>query len=394
MIQRIRVVVAAVVAAALVPACRPPGASDGPSVPAPPTTQSSAGLLTLAFELEQSYGDNQSDRTILGSERDLRLAATPEGTLYVLDGQQGVLRSYSSDGRILWQSGGPGSGPGEFYGTQDLALSPDMQRLFVLNRYGTALSLWRADGTFLCEESLETLAARPERIAGSLSDQLLLSGPLHGRSGARVSIWPPSAGDGFDIELGPSSAAIALLPSTAEVSLIGGEVLTGSSTGYEILAYSLTGVLQWSVAPPGTDFPKRPGYYMSGGRGVRHDFGVVRAPMAINETLLFVHASWDVTVTDSDEAANARKLQYTLQSDDWVASFDVFSRTGELVASKVFSDDLDFMSLGRAIAAYPSLLGHPLQTVAGSDGSWRLYTVLAEPFPHFRRYRVDMRGER
>lgn len=93
------------------------------------------------------------------------VAAAPDGSVYVLDGQVPVLRRYGPDGSFVAQIGREGGGPGEYKQPTDLAVLPDGRvvisdpgnsRVSVFSPESEALESWPIPGGFFTTDQLQT----------------------------------------------------------------------------------------------------------------------------------------------------------------------------------------------------------------------------------------------
>jgi hypothetical protein len=76
------------------------------------------------------------------------IAVGSDGTIYVLDTQVPVLRSYGPDGVYRGDLGRDGSGPGEYQGPDGLAVLPD-GRVLVRDPPNSRITVYGADGSWL-----------------------------------------------------------------------------------------------------------------------------------------------------------------------------------------------------------------------------------------------------
>lgn len=80
------------------------------------------------------------------------VAADPLGGYLVADGQEGQVRRYDSDGRLIWHSGRRGGGPGEYFSPVSIHRLDD-RSLLVLDSRGTATRATRlAEGGEFVED--------------------------------------------------------------------------------------------------------------------------------------------------------------------------------------------------------------------------------------------------
>jgi hypothetical protein len=352
-----------------------------------------AGLSDgLRLVLEQTYGvDEYPEEAVLGNGMVLLFAANRSGEVYVQDGQVGRLVKFRRDGSVAWTAGRPGPAPGEFHAVTGLELAPDEQGVVVSNFAGR-LDYWSADG-----ELIDTITMDPERglpgtLQGFAGGMAVFSQGLENRLGALVSIADPredpSSWLSFEIDVTPAIEARTRW-SARQISIApyAGGIAAGSNASYELRFYTIEGELMRRVRRD-VPYPVPPGYYSDGrGRGARHDFGSIGAPMALPGGYFMVIASWEAGVTDPDATAAERALEMGWErAESWRLSFDVFDGEGRFMQS-IVPGPIDVLGP----RAYPVELGIPRQTTGAGPGEIPyLYTLVIDPFPQVRRYRIEL----
>jgi hypothetical protein len=339
--------------------------------------------------LEQTYGaDEYPEEAVLGNGLVLRFAANRSGEVYVQDGQVGRLVKFRRDGSVAWTAGRPGPAPGEFHAVTGVELAPDEQTVIVSNFAGR-LDYWSADG-----ELVETVTMDPERglpgaLQGFAGEMAVFSQGLERRLGARVVIARPDdllSSLTFDVDVAPEveSGFARQVP----IAPYAGGIAAGSNASYELRFYTTEGELVRRVTRD-VPYPVRPGYSRDDrGRGARHDFGSVGAPMALPGGYFMVIASWEAGVTDPDATAAERGLEMGWASaENWRMSFDLFDAEGRFLQSIVPQGPLEVLGP----RAYPAELGWPRQTTGAAPGETPyLFTLAIDPFPQIRRYRIEL----
>jgi hypothetical protein len=102
---------------------------------------------SLGFVEEISIGgDDAADDDLLFAPVDID--ADPEGTIYVLDGRDAVIRLFDKDGRFVRTIGRKGQGPGEFEGPACMDVAPD-GRIIVVDQSLMRLTVMAQNGDFI-----------------------------------------------------------------------------------------------------------------------------------------------------------------------------------------------------------------------------------------------------
>lgn len=116
------------------------------------------------------------------------VALSPLGEIYVSDGYGNArVHKFTSDGKLLFSWGEPGTGPGQFRIPHGIAVAPD-GRVFVADRENSRLQIFDSDGKFLSEW---TGIARPCQVAFD-SHGILYVAELGYRAGMWAGTSPPS----------------------------------------------------------------------------------------------------------------------------------------------------------------------------------------------------------
>ncbi len=344
----------------------------------------------VEFDLEQVYGaDEFPTEAILGNPSQLRVRGTTTGEVFVLDRRGNKLVAFAADGTLRWAAERPGEGPGEFNGVNDVGFNQHDNEVLVLNRSGLSIDFWSSTGDYLRSMPVPDEELRPTRIMSADQDYIRLSrflGLELGVQVVRIDVdapnssfsWSVDVGDGFQVRP-PSSVDVATHRDGAAV---------GSGIRYEIRLHDSNGaeIERWRRQVP---YPVRPGTFDLGTIIGRHDFGHVRAPIALPGGYWLVHTAWRPNVTDPDALALELHEAAERDANDWRVTFDVFNTDGRFLQSIEPGGPHEFGYVDRAITAYPISLGMPIHAVVGVDDQVLLYTVAPEPFPQVRRYRMN-----
>lgn len=81
----------------------------------------------------------------------MAVAVAPLGEVYVLDRRGPTVRKHESDGTVLLEFGGPGSGPGEFAAPEGIAVDPATGNIFVADTGNFRVQEFSPDGVYLSE---------------------------------------------------------------------------------------------------------------------------------------------------------------------------------------------------------------------------------------------------
>lgn len=145
-------------------------------------------LLTLGTSGKPSdTGATSVDyRTILRVGRPFHyptnLALSPAGELYVSDGYGNArIHKFSSDGRLIFSWGEPGSGPGQFQVPHGIAVDPQ-GTVYVADRENSRLQLFTPEGEYLSEW---TDVARPSQVFIDENGDVYVA-----ELGFRAGMWP------------------------------------------------------------------------------------------------------------------------------------------------------------------------------------------------------------
>lgn len=214
---------------------------------------------------------------------------------------------------------------------------------------------------------------------------------LEWRLGARVIVAHPEAWEAatsFDIDMLPGAEAMFARPLSLRI--LDGMITIGNSASYEVRFYTVEGELRRRVTR-NVPYPVRPGRAdLGSGRGMRHDFGALGAPIELPGGYFIVPVSWEEGITDPDATATARGSNAGWadpENDNWRASIDLFDPEGRFLQSIASEGPIDM----RTSTAFPADIGI-LGNSAGldnPDGAY-LYALSPNPFPEIRRYRIEL----
>lgn len=332
---------------------------------------SGSGESLLPFELEQEFGvDSTPAEAILNSIRSF--AVGDDGSVYIVDGGDHRIVAFGPDGDVRWEAGRQGPGPGEMFLPGSVFVHGD--RLYLVNRGGATLDEWDLEGAYVGGRSLaDADLERPSYAAALPTGALALGRPLARRTGTTVTLVrlddlaTTLGAFAFDASKDPDSTGFGV---SVDVRVRDGRIVLGGKGEYEFRIYDADGVLS-RVVTRDVDYLRRAGTHSSEAAGSTiMGFGGVDAPVQLPGGYWLTRVVWPANVDDPDVAV------YRILTEDFEvdfnSSYDLFDAEGRFLYSRLFpgNDSDDF--------------GADLQT--GPDGA--VYTIVADPFPHVRRYRV------
>jgi hypothetical protein len=344
----------------------------------------------LKLVLDQVYGAELSPLdAILGSAMQTHVVGTADGELYVADRQMGRLTRFRKDGSVAWTAGSPGKGPGEIYMPLGMAMTEDGESFVIANNRGIRVEFWSSEGEYLRGLQFGQIAG----LVGLLESKVVLSSATF-IPGIEERVFviqeEPREISSFDVSPSPEVPDSWGWAGFADVRIYGGNVVAGSCTSYHLRFYTPDGQLVRQVRRL-VPYPIRAGYLRRGNSGVRHDFGMVSAPIALPHGFFMVLASWEDGITDPDKTAADRGLEVTRDASAWKAAIDIFDAEGRFMQSI----DLPGPLIRGFSSAYPEALGsltHTAGTLTGQQPY--LYTRSDDPFPQIRRYKIEFEPPR
>lgn len=334
----------------------------------------------IRFELDQTYGSEKDEDGFMFSSSGgiVGPVADGVGNIYVLDRVQSKLLSFDPDGKLRWQTGQEGKGPGDFFKVRGIAINDSS--LYLDNVEGTRIDQYDLKGTFIRNMSLASEDLSLMNVEGFLSNSLLVtSSTIWGTFGNRISVFDIDSSlkkvSQFDVEVLKSVDMNKGLASSLSVSVVDSLIVFGNLGNYEINFYNVEGKKIKSVT---RDFDRlvRPGIYSSGSRRAMRMFRSLESPAQITDEYLLTTLSWPTNVNDPNDFTrkslngNAPDVQYSM-------SMDLFRSDGTLLYS------LEEMDKWRP----------DIGDIAYVDSKGNLYTGTNDPYPQIRRYRVIIQEE-
>lgn len=329
----------------------------------------------LAFELEQTFGDNEE--IILPQSSQLAGPVTDTaGNLYVIEGQNGTMYSFDPKGNMRWETGEEGTGPGDFERPRGLVTNGE--HLYTANVNGSRIDQFDFDGNLLNSTSLENIDHSLTTVEGFLSDSLLVaSSTVWGNLGEKVTVFNIAEdfkiADQFEIIVAPEIDLGEGLSSGINIEIVDSLITAGNRKDYAIQFYNSRGDKVKSIK---RDFNKlvRPGFYNSDGSRAIGDLGRLNAPLLLPDGYYITTLSWPTNIEDPDQYVK------TLFEDrenntrvNYKNSIDLYDADGTLLYS--LEQEGQTPKIGN---------------ISYIDKKGEIYTKIDDPFPQIRRYSLTI----
>ena len=328
----------------------------------------------LEFELEQTYGkENEPVEELFTRITDV--FTDKDRNVYILDTADNRLLCFDVTGRLLWFNDKKGQGPGEFIRAEGMAF--DGQNTFYLcSSSGSQIDKFNLKGEYQDRFYFSNLNIGRVTLRGFIEPNILVvSRTESGKSGIYI----------FLLELGESlrvKAKIEIFEDIGmkltkgfrtgmELSVCGGEIRVANIDRYEFKYYNVEGELVKKVT---RDFNKivRPGLWITDNWASILFFSYLSAPTKLFYGYEISFSYWPTNVSNPDEYVllnhnkKAPKRKY-------MNMFDLFNNDGELLYS-IYEDNI-----------IPEI-GKPIYV----DCYGKIYTLVYEPFPQLRRYKLNI----
>lgn len=349
----------------------------------------------VRWELEQSFGvEAGDDDATLGVVSDL--VVDDAGDVYVFDGQRDRLVAFDVAGNVRWAVGQQGQGPRDFDRVRGLAWDGGTS-LYVANLDSARLDRWDTSGTYVGSLPLADVAeGRPELVGWLAPDQAVFIENRGGKVSSIVAVFrigetmeriaevSPDLFVGLDLSP-PRSCVVGVVGDTSAgitrttgcgtpVRVADDSILVGNHSEYGLRAYAAGGALQ-RIVTRNVDYLLPPGIYSLQGRiSLFVLYSTVQAPLRLPTGEWIVPTQWLAGVDDPSGV-----LQHAIENDvppptSVMSTFDYFDPEGRFLGSALRNDD------------NLRWIGQP--EMVGPDG--RIYTVVADPFPQVRRFRIEI----
>lgn len=321
----------------------------------------------IRLELERVFGvDEEPAEAILANV--WSLAVDGAGNVYALDRADNRIVAFASDGSVTWSAGRAGEGPGELDETLGIAWDGG-ERLYVLNQSGTQLDWWGVDGAHEGSLSLSELGIPWSSTLGSPAPGTLAL--VQGRDELEVVLFAMDPGPR---RVGSFVADVGMLRRgggsvQGDLFMGDGYVSAGNVTEYAFRVYGLDEGLRMVVVRPDTGFVPAVADEETGSLG---SMGSLAPPVRLANGYWLTRAHWPTGIGDPVAFLRKRIQTRAYVRHDTRAVLDLFDAEGRWLTNVTW-DSPDAPEFGS------------LRSV-GPDG--KVYTLLFDPFPQVRRYRV------
>lgn len=331
----------------------------------------------IRFELEQTFGaEIGPENEVIGSTGYRNVAVDAAGNVYIYDYTAAQLISFSPDGAFRWRVGGAGQGPGAFFDAQGVAWD-GASGIYVTNAGGQRLDEWTTDGEFVAAHLLPERDLPSGTALGFLDDgTLIMQDRLRRQNGLsraggvlgllNMSASPLTRVGEREVDVGDSELRF----SGFFISMNTGEdyISVGDFDSYELRIFDRRGALQRVIA---RDFREMVGYPIADDRS--SPYSSLSAPLRLSSGHWVASARWiDVADPAADYARRKAAPGPLFGDSPFVISLDVFDPDGRFLYT--FRDDPE----------------DPIGYLERVDSDGKLYTSVSDPFPHVRRYRVEI----
>ncbi len=332
----------------------------------------------FALVLEQTFGaENEPVEALLSSITGVTVDQA--GNVYVVDRSDNRLVAFAPDGKVLWKGGRSGQGPGEFDGPTFISWDGG-DLLYVDNRSAGQIDTWSTTGQYVDSQGLSPFGISQGWVVG-LPDAdtiVLRSSSRTEGDGAFIHVFDISDGwrrtaQFFALGGRLSESEEGVSWATVTVRVTGDSVWVGNRLQYELREYSLNGSLRRVIA---REHPALVPPFVY--RGTGFGLGAFDPPLWSQAGYGLIPRYWLDGITDVEELKRAwdRYLASRNREDDirrYDSAIDLIDPEGRVLGSLPLDGTYE-------------PIGWP--EVIGPDG--RLYTRVFDPFPHVRRYRVEI----
>lgn len=328
-----------------------------------------AATPPLRFELDRVFGGPEAAISSIAG-----VVVDRDATLHVYDALQSELVALSEDGVVLWRRGGRGAGVEQFDGVRGIAYD-GTDLVYVVNQNGTRLDAWGIDGTHRRSVPVADLGLQRVYMGGFLSTHriALLTDAVHNMAANEYVIVDLEGEAAVETRFTIGAQPMVPIPPGVVLQLShhfhDNSILVGTWEQYVLRVYDAGGALRRRVTRP-VDYLRRPGFAIVDEQYLGVALGALGAPIVLNSGHWLVLAAWPTNVDDPNGLAETPAAQRP--EILWASSLDLFDPAGRFLYSL------------RTPGSQSPEIGRPW--AVGPRG--RLYTVIAEPFPQVRRYRV------
>ena len=324
------------------------------------------------FELLETFGEEDEPENEVLSAAGI-VFTDYDLNVYIYDWRESRLIKFDKEGNFLWGKGRVGQGPGEFDHPQAF-ITDGYSSIYVSNQWGRKVDQFNLDGIFERTIDLSNVELSEMTLIGFTKPDIFIASVTNtGESGVHLyRIKFTQGGEvlekidvmedvGIDLPLG--------LEMSQSVSFESNKVYLSAISKYAIDIYDDKLKLERTI---NRNFNKivRPGVWTSGNSRSIWGYGSLEAPKTYLNKYFFVSATWPTNLADPDDHivqssnGNAPELEFK-------TSIDLFNLKGELLGSKVNEGQSPTIGKIRHI-----------------DAAGNIYTIVDEPFPQVRKYKV------
>lgn len=316
----------------------------------------------VTFQLIQTFGADTSPKEAMLSSV-LTVATDKWNNLYVLD--RGALLSFKPDGSLRWKVNKPGSGPGDLYHANGMAVDGE-KYLYLENIGGTRIDRFDLNGKFIKTFNLSEAHFANLQIKGFVKPDLLITtsyafGKIAEdivilRIGDKLELKNRFLVDETDDNKIPGALSVAL-----GVVVSGDKIAVGNCYKYKLNIFDLNGKIVKTLKKKFNLLP-RP-YVINNGIGV---FGGVSAPYKISKKYYICRVTWPADAEIFNKVIRKEAVQV------YKHTLDIFDEEGKLVISEVTD-------------------GNPKYAIGSlqyTDDEGYLYASKSSPYPQICKYKV------
>ncbi len=324
----------------------------------------------LRFILEKTFGrENEPERELFDFIN--QVVTDEQMNVYLFDVKANRIVKYDSAGNFIWETGREGQGPGEFQFVRGMVYN-GRGRLYIANQLHR-IDCFTLGGNYIKSFDLNRFNIHRFGIVGYITPNFLVG--VEWKRGTAEQIYTIRMGDTlslagtFTIEEDIGITIPEGIGTSPYVSVLDSFIVAANIQGYVVSYYDIRGNLRRRVI---RDFDKivRPGILIEGNsRGIR-GYCDLKPLKRLSGSYKLASAMWPDNLSDPD-AHMKQERNGTAEELIYKNMIDLFSNEDELLYSLYGEGSIPEIGLIHHI-----------------DRSGRVYTVVSDPFPQVRRYRV------
>jgi len=329
----------------------------------------------ISFELEKTYGkENEPEEEVLASIGSV--FTDNNRNVFIFDWRENRLVAFDFDGNFLWSKGRRGQGPGEFNHVRGVVFD-GQKYIYVSNISGTRIDCFDLNGDYQNSYLLSNLKIDQVSLEGFIKPNILVATQSKtGEMGVHIILLELDESIKIKTQIDIVEDSGVKIPSGISVELdvevSDDKIAVANIHNYEFKYYNIEGKLIKKVT---RDFNKlvRPGIWIAGNSRSLKIYSSLSAPIKLSDKYEISFSCWPTNLSNPDK--------YIIQSQNGTAPklkyrnmLDLLNSEGELLYS-IYNDSMT-----------PEI-GEPIHV--NNDG--KLYTVIYDPFPQVRRYKVTIK---